>query len=206
MKIKYALRPDRNHSGFTLVELMVSFSVLAIVTLIIGSAFRLGINAWHKGEEETGYTQRVRVLSAMLSQQIKSAFPYKGEVDSEKVVIFKGEEDSILFVTTLTDSSSGGFKWIRYSLRDGTLFYKEGLLPDKEFEDKLTGDEEILDPEAGEMKLSYYNKDDEDWVDSWDFDKTLPRAVKIEIPYFPPISIYLPMGDAGGKGKDKDAD
>jgi len=196
---KYALRSHRNHSGFTLVELMVSISLLAIVTLIIGNGFRLGMNAWHKGEAETSYTQRVRVLSAMLSQQIKSAYPYTMDVDEEKMVIFKGEEDSILFVTTLTDSSSGGFKWIRYSLKDGALFYKEGRLPDKEFEKKLTRDEEILDPEVGEMKLSYFKKEDDSWQDTWDYDKTLPSAVKIEIPYFPPFSIYLPMGNAGKK-------
>jgi len=183
---------------------MVSFSILAIVTLIIGNGFRLGMNAWHKGEEETGYTQRVRVLSAMLSQQIKSAYPYTINDDEEKVVIFKGEEDSILFVTTLTDASSGGFKWIRYSLRDGTLFYKEGLLPDKEFENKLTGDEELVDSEVGKMKLSYIKKGDDDWAGSWDYDKTLPGAVKVEIPYFPPFSIYLPMGNSGEEDKEKD--
>lgn len=185
--------------GFTLVEIIISIVILGLITLIISSGFRLGLNAWDKGEAETAATQRLRVLSGLLSQQLKSAYPYKAEVEGEKVVIFKGEEDSIMFVTTLTDLSDGGFKWVRYSFKDGTLFYKEGILPDKEFEDKLTGDEDIVDSEVGDVKFSYFTSDAEDsdgddWEKSSDYGRTLPSAVKVRISYFQPFVINIPMG------------
>jgi general secretion pathway protein J len=189
-------------SGFTLVELMVSMSILALVMLIIGNGFRLGMDAWDKGEVETIYNQRLRVLSGMLSQQIKSAYPYKIEDDEEKVVVFKGDKDSLLFVTTLTDAASGGFKWIRYSLKNGSLLYKEGILPDKEFEDKITGDEEVVDSEIGEIEFSYSEgseddeESDDEWKETWDYGETLPLAVKVKIPYFQSFSISIPMGIA----------
>ena len=192
-------------SGFTLVELMISISILALVTLIIGSGFRLGMDAWEKGEVETSYNQRLRVLSGMLSQQLKSAYPYKIEDGDEKVVVFKGEKDSLLFVTALTDPGQGGFKWIRYSLQEGSLIYKEGILPDKEFEDKLKGDEEVVDSEIGEIEFSYYSYDEDDenpgeggddeWSETWDYGETLPMAVKVKIPFFQSFSITIPLGN-----------
>ncbi len=192
-------------SGFTLVELMISFSLLALVMLIIGNGFRLGLDAWDKGEVETVYNQRLRVLSGMLSQQIKSAYPYKIEDEEEKLVVFKGEKDSLLFVTTLTDAAKGGFKWIRYSVKDGVLLYKEGILPDKEFENKLTGNEEVVDSEIGEIELSYFKGgEDDEWNESWDYGETLPAAVKVKIPYFQSFSISIPLGKAGKEDESEE--
>jgi len=135
-----------SEAGFTILELIVSITILTLVALIIGQGFRIGVNSWDKGEEETLETQKLRILSGMLSQQLKSFYLYKTMLDDDRsnAVLFKGEDDSILFVTSLTDVSAGGLKWVRYSYKDGVLYYKEGLLPDKEVMDNLEGDEEIL--------------------------------------------------------------
>ncbi len=203
MKRVYKGKGKRCSSGFTLVELMVSMTIMAIVLLIISNGFRLGMDAWDRGESETGLTQRYRVLTGLLSQQLKSAYPYRIDTEDEKFAVFKGEEDSVLFVTSIADPPFGGFKWIRYSLKDGTLFYKEGILPDKEFEDKITGSEEIVDTDVGEMKIAYYSKDDEDWKDSWDYGENLPGAVKVQISFFEPFLISIPMGAAEEEDEDQ---
>ncbi len=190
MKINY----NKSISGFTLVELMVAITVLALVTLIIGNGFRLGMDAWGKGERETSLTQRFRVLSGMLSQQIKSSYPYEIDVEDEKAVLFQGDEDSILFATAIADKPYGGFRWVRYSTEEGVLFMKEGFLPDKEFEEKTKGKEEIVDSDVVEFKLEYYSLDDEEWKESWDYGENLPGAVKVKISYFEPFLIHIPMG------------
>jgi general secretion pathway protein J len=182
-------------SGFTLVELIVAITILSLVTLIIGNGFRLGMDAWSKGEAEAGATQRFRVLSGLMSQQLASAYPYTVEVEDEKVALFNGESDSVLFVTTIAKPPYGGFKWIRYSFKEGTFFLKEGILPDKDFEKNIKGDEDIVDSEIGEMKLTYFSIDDGDWKDSWDYAENLPGAVKVNIPYFQPIIINIPLGE-----------
>jgi len=185
-------RPSSS-SGFTLLELMIAITIMTMIVLIIGNGFRLGMKAWEKGEEETGWTQKFRVLSGLFSQQIKSAYPYKMEIEDEKVVLFRGEADSIMFATTLTDSSLGGFKWVRYSHKDGTLFHKEGLLPDKELIDSISGDEEVVDANIEEFKFEYLSDGEDDWKDSWDYGDTLPLAVKVKISYFDPFFITIPM-------------
>jgi general secretion pathway protein J len=179
--------------GFTLLELILAIAILSLITLIIGSGFRLGINAWQRGETEASETQRLRVLSGLLSQQLKSAYPYRMKVEDKEVVIFKGESNSILFVTTLVDPSVGGFKWVRYLYKDGTLLYKEGILPDKRLFERISGEEEIIDSNIGEVKFTYLSSETEEWEESWELGKGLPRSVRVKIAYFEPFLITIPM-------------
>ena len=184
----------KRSGGFTLLELVVALTILTLITVLIGQFFYLALNAWEKGEAETVLTQRLRVLSGLLSQEIKSAYPYKMEIDDEKVVVFKGEADSIMFVTTIADFSYGGFKWIRYSFKDGTLFQKQGLLPDKELPDKISGDEEIVDSDMEEIGFEYYSVDDGEWKDSWDYGEYLPGAVRVQLSGSQLFRVNIPMG------------
>lgn len=185
----------REERGFTLLELLLSLTILTIVTVIIGSGLRLGMNAWEKGDAETSETQRLRILSSMFSQQLKSVFPYMIRVDDEKVFAFNGDSNSILFVTTTNDIAYGGLKWIRYEYKDGTLYYKEGLLPDKELTEHISGDEEILDAEIGEVTFAYYAAHEGEWKDEWDFSDSLPDAVKIKVTHFEPFQVNLAFGE-----------
>ncbi len=184
----------RKEQGFTLLELLISLTILTMVTVIIGAGLRLAMNAWEKGDIETDETQRLRILSSMFSQQLKSVFPYMIEIDNEQVIVFEGDKNSILFVTTTNDILYGGLKWIRYDYKDETLYYKEGLLPDKELIDNIEGDEEILDSEIGEVTFEYFVAHADEWRESWDFNDSLPDAVKIKISYFQPFQVYLPYG------------
>lgn len=196
--MKNSCRERRQKNGFTLIELIIAITILCLITVIIGGAFRLGIQAWEKGEKETGDSQRLRVLSSLLSQQLKSFYPYKIKMENkdEEVVLFKGGSDSITFVTTLTDSSYGGFKWVRYDFRDGALFYMEGLLPDKKFEEKINKNkdkEEIIDKNIDELQFSYLSSDDNEWKESWDFGEDIPGAIKVSLSSFQPFVINIPI-------------
>lgn len=182
-----------NHSGFTLLELILSMTILSMVSLLIGSGFHLGLKYWNLGDKEILETQRLRALSGLMSQGLKSAFPYKMEIDDEKVVLFEGEKDSVLFVTTSVEPDEGGFKWIRYTYDEGTLLYNEGILPDKEVLDKISKNEEILDKEMHEVTFEFLSPEDEDWQESWEPSDELPAAVRITIEYYPPFLITIPI-------------
>jgi general secretion pathway protein J len=191
MMIDKAGRPGSG--GFTLIEIILAMTIMSIVTLIVGSVFRLGINAWEKGEAETEETQKLRILSGLISQQVKSAYPYRMMYEDESSVIFEGDENSMIFVTTLTEASYAGFKWVRYMYDDGVLYYKEGMLPDKELHDKIEGDEEVFDPEIGEVTFSYFDAREEEWLDSWEFGEGFPDAVRIKIDPFQSFIITMPV-------------
>lgn len=179
--------------GFTLLELIISITILSLIAVIIGSGFRLGLKAWERGDEEAEAVQTMRVLSGLVFQQLKSAYPYKIKIDDKNVVVFKGEPDSMIFVTTLSTPYPGGFKWVRYLHKDGALLYKEGMLPDKELIDNIPGDEEILENDVDEVNFQYYSNDEGEWKESWEFSDKLPGAVRAQISYFQPIVVNIPM-------------
>ncbi|HDH51631.1 MAG TPA: prepilin-type N-terminal cleavage/methylation domain-containing protein [Nitrospirae bacterium] len=183
--------------GFTLLELILAITLFSLVALIIGAGFRLGIKAWEKGDAETFETQKLRALSGLISQSIKSAYPYKMEIDGEETVLFEGDEHSIIFATALVDPSFGGFKWVMLSYSEGALRFADGVLPDKEFRDADPEDEEVIDPDTEEIRFEYLAGPDDEWEESWEFGDKLPVAVRVKIAYFQPFLITLPLGLAG---------
>jgi len=195
-----AVDPQPSISGFTLVEVILSMVILSLIMLIIGSGFRLGIDAWERGDKETNEIQKYRVLYGLMSQQIKSAYPYKMKIDEEKVVIFKGESDSIMFVTISKDSFFRGFKWIRYSYKDGALLYKEGALPDKKLLETISGNDEIMESKIGNVKFSYFTSDAGKWEESWSMGDSLPGAVMVKLGDFEPMLVTLPLAKTDTKG------
>ena len=42
----------KSRSGFTLIEVMLAVSILAMVIAVVSTSFRIGINAWEKGESK----------------------------------------------------------------------------------------------------------------------------------------------------------
>lgn len=180
--------------GFTLLELIFAITILSLVVLIIGSGFRLGIKAWEKGEAETQETQRLRVLSGVISQSVKSAYPYKTKIEDKDTILFEGDKNFIMFATAVGDSPGAGFRWVRYSYKDGALVLTEGILPDKKFLEKTEENEEIIDSDIGEVKFEYLPSGEEGWQESWSLGNGLPSAVRVKIAYFQPLLITMPMG------------
>jgi hypothetical protein len=166
---------------------------MSVVALIIGSGFRLGLRAWEQGEKEILETQRIRALSSLLSQQLKSVYPYKTKIDDKKVIVFEGESNSLIFVTSFVGQDVAGFKWVKYSYEDRSLLYNEGILPDKKLPDSTTGEMEVMDEDLHEVKFEYFSAGEGSWKDSWELGEEIPAAVKVTIEYFPPFFITLPL-------------
>lgn len=207
---RYISRELSSPAGFTLLELILSITILSLVALIIGSGFRLGIKAWERGNKELHATQRLRALSGLLLQDLKSVYPYRMIIDNKKVILFEGEENSILFVSTLGSSLQGGLKWMKYSYDDAdrTLSYSEGVLPDKEILDTVKDKQrsEIVDDDMVKTSFEYYSYEEEDWLDTWDIGKEMPAAVRVHMEHYPSLFITLPMSPerTDKKGKENE--
>jgi hypothetical protein len=83
---------------------MVTLTIMGFVLLMIFGAFRLGIAAWEKGETSKEEYQRTRIASQLISQQMKSAVPYKVKTQKAEgdYLVFEGKARSLKFVSTLS--------------------------------------------------------------------------------------------------------
>ena len=131
-------RPDTS-AGFTLLELIISLTIIAIIAMIVQNGFRLSVSAWEKGESAIEDQQRYRYVLELIQRQLSSSLPH---ASSEKVktdldVVFKGDDASLEFVSrmSLIPGDSSGMIRVRYRVEteeDGkSVLFSESHLVDR---------------------------------------------------------------------------
>ena len=61
--------------GFTLLELLVTLTLVSILSLTAFMALRVSLNAYRKGQEQIAVSQRERVIIDLVKVQIGSTYP-----------------------------------------------------------------------------------------------------------------------------------
>jgi general secretion pathway protein J len=187
-------------AGFTLIEVMVTLTVLGFILLIIFGAFRLGLSAWDKGESAKEEYQRVRIISQLISRQIKSVVPFKIKTKKAEgdYLAFEGKAHSLKFVSAfpMRAKQSEGFVYAIYEFKEGgreggrLVVYEQRVLNRDFFADEPREDLGVSMLEGiSNVRFEYYREEDpenkkpEEWVEKWDAkeEKELPRALRMVI-------------------------
>ncbi len=191
----------RRVNGFTLVEVMVTLTALGLILLVIFAAFRLGLSAWERGEAIKEKYQKVRIISQLISQQVKSMVPYK--IKTEKAegnyLAFEGKKQSLKFVSTLPLKAKQpeGFVCVFYEFKEGRgeeggrLVLHEQRVLNRDFFEEGFKEESAVSLLEGvtQVRFEYYQEEDsnknrkEGWVEEWNAkeSKDLPKALRITI-------------------------
>ena len=186
--------------GFTLIEVVITLTILGFICLIIFGAFRLGLSAWGRGDSVKEDYQKVRIVSQLISQQVKSAVPYK--IKSQKAegdyVAFEGTARSLKFISALPirGKQPEGFVYAKYEFKEegsegGRLILYEQKALTKDFfaeEPKEELGVSLLEG-ISSIRFEYYREEDpsnnqkEEWVEEWNAkdEKRLPKALKMTI-------------------------
>ena len=101
---------SKNQAGFTLIELIVSLSIVAIIIALGLGGVRLGINARDAGEQKVDTYQRLRIITEQLTQKLQSTYPVfvsqkngiplvQDSTSSKRIMAFEGKSDALRFVT-----------------------------------------------------------------------------------------------------------
>lgn len=177
----------KNKKGFTLIEILIAFTLSLLVVLIIFSAFRLSERSYMKVSENEDLSLRIRVVMERLGWLIRGAYPYIVVDGEEKRVLFRGESRELGFVTTSISSvkedlyDKAGVKWIEVFSDDGGLKIREGVF----FKGESDSDTYVLEPSLKELSLSYFDPEDGGWYQEWDSEKSyLPSAIKVKPVFF----------------------
>jgi general secretion pathway protein J len=187
-------------TGFTLLEVIVTMTILGLILLIISGAFRLGLSAWERGESTREEYQKVRAISQLVCQQIKSSIPYKIKTQKAEgdYLAFEGKPHSLKFVSALPIKAREpqGFVYAIYEFQEGgeeggrLVYYEQRVLNKNFFEEKP--DEELgvsLCEGVSDVRFEYFREADleesktEGWIDEWNTkeEKELPKALRMKI-------------------------
>jgi prepilin-type N-terminal cleavage/methylation domain-containing protein len=188
--------PTDPESGFTLLELLVSLILLALILSFVGGALRFGARAW----EAAGALDRGASMGAVrtfLEQRLAEAMPvYERDETGRVRIAFSGQPQQLSFVSPSARGKAGAGLY-RFSLnlepagRDagtGTaLALDQSLYRPEVVSQVVAGPEEgqpLLEDIAG-IGLRYYGRKEARspaaWHSEWTRADALPELVEISV-------------------------
>jgi len=172
-------------AGFTLLELIISITLVAIIVLIISVAANLGYRSFNAGEKKMNAVERLRSSLTIIDAQIQSGVPLTSEDGGVKQYNFMGEQDSLKFSTNYSIwGGQRGYVIVNYRVDTDdrgkrTLFaseYKVGMENQKETK-LLEGFDEIT--------FDYYKQDateeEGEWITQWVDEEMMPTRIRINL-------------------------
>lgn len=208
---RYYRRKTVVKEGFTLVELLVSVTIVSFVGIAVYSALANGIAVWRRVNKDSSFTQNVRLTSEKMARELRNALQFSN-------IAFEGTEASIKFCALLlTTSGEGGDEAeSHYELGRVTYFYNEGenalckqqLLYPLIYQEQGESDQsKILISNLKELEFSYCYLDSTTGTYQWKKDwkkqeqDIIPQAVKIKMTFPEDIqqkefeqTIFIPIG------------
>jgi general secretion pathway protein J len=187
-------------SGFTLIEVVVSLTILGFILLIIFGAFRLGISSWDRGELIKEEYQKVRIVSDLIAKQVKSTVPYKIRPKKAEgdYLAFEGKGQSLKFISTVSSKTHtpDGLVYTIYQFKEGDskggqlILYEQRVLNRDFFEEEPKEGEGIpLIEGVSKVLFEYYQEEDsskdqtEAWLEEWSAKekKEMPRCLRMAL-------------------------
>lgn len=100
--LKAKSRQGLGVSGFTLVELLIAFVMLALISLLLFSGLRVGIRAWGGVEAAAEINTELRLTRDFLRRILSQARPVTLMVEAEPYLVFAGDGQQLEFVAPLS--------------------------------------------------------------------------------------------------------
>src|SRR5215467_14712767 len=108
-------RHTHRNRGFTLLEVLVSLTIMALITSVAFAGFSIGIDSWHRGSRKIDDLDRRFAIERVLQRQIALADH-----------VFRGDRDRLEISTTYSlGNGPGDPVWVRYVLEANDFMYFE---------------------------------------------------------------------------------
>ena len=122
---RYSSHPfNYAEEGFTLLELVVTLTILTIIVVLAFGAFRLGIKAWETGDERVDFFYRMKYLVDLMEKEISSGYPYyiRENNEEDKTLVFQGKPNFISFMSSIERNdrsfSPGNLRNVTFSFEE----------------------------------------------------------------------------------------
>lgn len=181
--------------GFTLIEVIVVFTLLAMIMAMIFSGIDSGRRTVEKGEKRITAINEIRVIQGIIRHQLSRAMAIGvAESDEGELLKFIGDEDSVTFVAQMPGYlGSGGphIQKIELVAGDGgkVLEYTHGLISNYDDEDEVSGFDDaepiVLLENIKDGAFAFVELDEEglptEWLAELENPTVMPLMVQLDL-------------------------
>ena len=108
--------PTHVNRGFTLLEVLVSMTIMALITGVAFAGFAIAINSWERGSKKIDELDRRFAVERLLQRQISLAYPG----------VFRGAERRLEFISSYSLANGPGYPVrVKYESDGNDFVYSE---------------------------------------------------------------------------------
>lgn len=179
-----------NDAGFTLLELLISMTLLALLSLLLFGGLRFGARAWERSEAHSTGMDEVRVVQGLLRHEIEQAYPLFVTADPvNPFVDFSGSEAGMNFLAPAPQAMSGvgRARIVLEREADGrNVQLVMRARSELSRQDSNTREEPLLRNLAS-VRFAYFGADAPGavpvWHDRWANVQTMPDLVRVDVKF-----------------------
>jgi prepilin-type N-terminal cleavage/methylation domain-containing protein len=178
---RHAIPSER---GFTLLELLISMTLLVMILVITLGALRISFRSVAAGEMKMESQERFRNVLNILDAQIQSQFPLTYEEEGRKIYYFKGTRKTLRLSSN--HSIWGGHKgYVVVDYRVEADHTGREVLHASEQIPGLGGRQETRLIEAAEISFEYFHRDPTEeqgkWMDQMSDGTAIPEQIRVHL-------------------------
>lgn len=182
----------RAQRGFTLLEVVVALTLLAVLATTMVGVFNLAGRSLDAGETRADDASSMRLSQDFLRAHLENAHPLRLREEKDFPLIFSGDEKEMMYVSALPPRVLSGGLWAwRLRLARGGQLILEHTIPDvneKKMPDFKSAKHSVLADRVKTLKIEYYGlpkdatlEDEPKWQKRWENPQRLPDMVRIEV-------------------------
>jgi len=172
-----------NDRGFTLLELLLSITMLVLITLILGGALHMAHSGLLRGEKKVHQLERLKTSYLLMGSQIQSLLPFYTDQEKQKKIYFTGSTDKLMIFSnySLWQNTKGNVL-VTYEILPNERG-KQSLKVTEQTPFQDTKDEATLLDDCDGIGFNYFLKnglEEGKWVDTWsDSEASLPDKIRV---------------------------
>ncbi|MFI0397786.1 MAG: prepilin-type N-terminal cleavage/methylation domain-containing protein [Thiolinea sp.] len=201
----------KQQAGFTLLEMMIAFSLLALLFLALFASFNTIGRGWEAADRKLLKTEDTRLISEFLRNQLSQTIVVQIKGENGPVYAFEGTDHYVRYAAPLQPlQNQGGIYLIELAVgldRDGRKLEMRyaPYRPDMDWDEALKEVEPVLVYSGlGLVHFDYYaaesDKEDPRWESEWLEQPVYPLLMRVKIEgkdhqIWPELVVDLPQVD-----------
>lgn len=170
--------------GFTLLELLISLTLLVLMLVITLGALRMGYRSVAAAERKMASQERFRTVLSVIDAQIQSQVPLTYEEEAQRKYYFKGEAKALRFSSNHSIwGGQRGYVLVDYRI-EADPAGREVLFA-AEQTPGIEGRREVRMIEAAEISFAYLYRDPAaeraQWLDRMPEGNAIPEAIRFRL-------------------------